>query len=358
MGFRFFRRVKILPGVSINLSKSGASVSVGPRGAKVTVGPRGTRGTVSLPGTGMSYSETLSTPGRSRAKAAAPRTAARTSKATAAAAAVPAPETAASLNPGFFARLVLSAEETAFVEGCRCWVEGDQVAAARALAGGAEQLADAALLLGYLHLQARDWAGAARALLQARARAADLGRLFHKYGIAAELALPVAPTLTAMVSPGEAAVLLGLVEAYQGQGDWRSAADCLQALQAMAPDDPLLRLSLAELYLEANPADAATARYVLSLSEGQTPADPITRGLWLYRAKAMRVLGLYAAAEETLGQLGRNLARSEPELDLARRHELACLLEAQGQTAKARLEWQRLYAREPNYPDAAQRLGL
>lgn len=46
MGFRFSRRIKVLPGVSINLSKSGASVSVGPRGAKVTVGPRGVTQTV------------------------------------------------------------------------------------------------------------------------------------------------------------------------------------------------------------------------------------------------------------------------------------------------------------------------
>jgi hypothetical protein len=55
MGWRFYRRVKILPGVSINFSKSGTSVSVGTRGAHVTVGPRGTRETVGSPGTGISY---------------------------------------------------------------------------------------------------------------------------------------------------------------------------------------------------------------------------------------------------------------------------------------------------------------
>ena len=54
--FRFSKRIKILPGVSINLSKSGVSASVGPRGAKVTIGKRGVRASVGLPGTGMSYS--------------------------------------------------------------------------------------------------------------------------------------------------------------------------------------------------------------------------------------------------------------------------------------------------------------
>ena len=42
MSFRFWRRVKIVPGVTLNLSKSGGSLSFGPRGAKFTVGSRGT----------------------------------------------------------------------------------------------------------------------------------------------------------------------------------------------------------------------------------------------------------------------------------------------------------------------------
>ena len=55
MGFRFYKRINILPGVSINLGKKGASVSVGPRGAKMTIGPNGTRTSVGIPGTGIRY---------------------------------------------------------------------------------------------------------------------------------------------------------------------------------------------------------------------------------------------------------------------------------------------------------------
>lgn len=58
MGFlRFFRRVKILPGVTLNFSRSGVSLSIGPRGFKWTIGPRSERVTVGLPGTGLSYTE-------------------------------------------------------------------------------------------------------------------------------------------------------------------------------------------------------------------------------------------------------------------------------------------------------------
>jgi hypothetical protein len=55
MGWRFQRRRKLLPGLSLNLGKRGASVSAGPRGAKVNVGRRGAQATVSLLGTGLSY---------------------------------------------------------------------------------------------------------------------------------------------------------------------------------------------------------------------------------------------------------------------------------------------------------------
>src|SRR4051812_20007455 len=57
MGFRFRRSIKILSGLRINLSGSGASVSVGPRGFHYTVGPKGTRVTAGIPGTGLSWSE-------------------------------------------------------------------------------------------------------------------------------------------------------------------------------------------------------------------------------------------------------------------------------------------------------------
>ena len=48
----YHRRLSILPGLRLNLSKSGASVSVGHRGAWLTVGPRGRRATTGWPEAG------------------------------------------------------------------------------------------------------------------------------------------------------------------------------------------------------------------------------------------------------------------------------------------------------------------
>jgi hypothetical protein len=55
MGWRFQRRRRILPGVTLNLGKRSAGVSVGPRGAKLSAGTRGIGATLSLLGTGLAY---------------------------------------------------------------------------------------------------------------------------------------------------------------------------------------------------------------------------------------------------------------------------------------------------------------
>ena len=54
VSYRLFRRLRIAPGLTVNLSKSGPSLSIGGRGAHVTMGgARGRRTTVGLPGTGL-----------------------------------------------------------------------------------------------------------------------------------------------------------------------------------------------------------------------------------------------------------------------------------------------------------------
>lgn len=53
--FRLFRRKQLVPGLRLNVSKSGPSLSFGVRGAHVTVGRRGVTRTVGVPGTGVFY---------------------------------------------------------------------------------------------------------------------------------------------------------------------------------------------------------------------------------------------------------------------------------------------------------------
>jgi hypothetical protein len=57
MRLRFSRRLSLIPGLRLNLSKSGASISIGHRGAWYTIGPQGRRVTVGLPGSGLYWTE-------------------------------------------------------------------------------------------------------------------------------------------------------------------------------------------------------------------------------------------------------------------------------------------------------------
>ena len=62
MAFRFQKRIKILPGVRLNISKTGAIWTVGRRGASVTTRDGKLTGNLGVPGTGMSYRKRLDLP--------------------------------------------------------------------------------------------------------------------------------------------------------------------------------------------------------------------------------------------------------------------------------------------------------
>jgi Protein of unknown function (DUF4236) len=63
MGLRFHRVFSILPGVRINVSKSGLSTSVGPRGADVNIERHGVTTNAGIPGTGLSYRQKMGSRG-------------------------------------------------------------------------------------------------------------------------------------------------------------------------------------------------------------------------------------------------------------------------------------------------------
>ena len=61
MGFRFRKKIKIAPGISLNLGKNGiTSATIGKRGASLNIGGKGTKATAGIPGTGLSWTHSLS----------------------------------------------------------------------------------------------------------------------------------------------------------------------------------------------------------------------------------------------------------------------------------------------------------
>src|SRR5687767_1956955 len=60
MAWSYRRRIKIIPGVHLNLSKSGISASIGVKGASLTLGKQGTYLNSSIPGLGIYNRQKLS----------------------------------------------------------------------------------------------------------------------------------------------------------------------------------------------------------------------------------------------------------------------------------------------------------
>lgn len=60
MGVRYRKSVKILPGVRVNISKSGLSTTIGPKGASVNIGEKGVYANAGIPGTGVYMREKIS----------------------------------------------------------------------------------------------------------------------------------------------------------------------------------------------------------------------------------------------------------------------------------------------------------
>ena len=218
MGFRFFRRMKIAPGVTLNLSKSGPSFSFGPRGAKYTVGSRGTRKTVGIPGTGLFYT----TASGFGSKPQAPDDEQTYDLPEEPLQEAPAVPQNRQLTMGFFKRLFTPDDEEAFVDGCRELALGDNDKAHQHLES-APHIADAAYLAGFLAMQEERLDDAERHLLQAAKRHRELGTYFRKYGIASTMHFAVTPEVMAHAEPDLRGVLLALAEVYQAKERWQDA---------------------------------------------------------------------------------------------------------------------------------------
>ncbi len=160
------------------------------------------------------------------------------------------------------------------------------------------------------------------------------------------------------MGPGLRGVLLGLVEVYQRQECWEDAIACLERLQRLEPHDLVVKLSLAELLLDAHPDEKNVCRKVVRLADGIENETPVHTALLLYKARALRGLGLLEAARDTLtSALRRKKGRSE-DLLRAIRYERALVYEDLGQRRRARSEFEKLYAEAPDYLDLVKWLGV
>ena len=339
MSFRFWQRVRLAPGVTLNLSKSMASLSFGPPGAKYTISPLGNRATVGLPGSGLFY--TVHDRKRTGRGGAAP---------------APSVPQRDRLKLGFFQRLMTPVVERRFIDGIRALNDGDQDAALTALEEAGD-LPDAAWMAGMIRLRREEFDRAETHFQHALGMLNDLGTLFAKYEIAAQASLPITKDIFAHVFPRERGTRLALVEIAQLADRSRDAMAHLERLMELDPTDPVVLVSFAELALDT-PDDRALMDRVVHATVQVENETPVDTAILLYRGKALATLDLPDAAIDVL-TLANRRQKDRPEALMRQiRYDRAMLYSQVGRKAQARREFERLYAADPSYEDVAERLGL
>ncbi len=339
MSFRFWRRVRLAPGVTLNLSKSTASLSFGPRGAKYTISPHGNRATAGLPGTGLFY--TVHDRQRAGRGGAAP---------------APSVPQRDRLRLGFFQRLLTPGDEKRFIDGIRALNEGDQDAALAALEEAGD-LPDAAWMAGMIRLRREEFDFARAHFEHALACLSDLGMLFAKYEIAAQASLPITSDIFAHVFPRERGTRLALVEIAQLEARHADAMAHVERLLQIDASDPVVLLSFAELVLDS-PEDRVLMDRVVRATAHVRNETPVDTAILLYRGRALAALGMPDAAIDVFTLANRRRKDRPVGLLHQIRYDRAVLYEQVGRKAHARREFERIYAENTGFEDVRARLKI
>lgn len=346
MPFRFFRRFRIAPGLTLNLSKRGASVSVGPRGARVTMGASGTRVTAGLTGTGLHY--TVLNPHK-KLNSSSNRS-------------VRTPSTAGKIPKlGWVKRLTLSPDARQFLDGWQAWTQNDVESALshlRAVAPDSDAGADAAWSAALLHTQREELDPAISLLQRVLQRPEKLGQTFAQFGLTPSVKLPVTPDVIATMAPTPESVRLLLAEVYQSHGQSEQA---LMTLEDALPNNPVehadsvVLAAFGELAIQTE--HQTDIERFIKLSAPLTNDSPVHTVVLYYRAQALIRIGMHHAALEVLTPALRRTKNRNPELMLNIRHLRAQVYDTLGRGALARADLERIYAQDPSFEGVTEALA-
>jgi tetratricopeptide (TPR) repeat protein len=346
MPMRFRRSVKLAPGLRLNVSKSGLGLSAGTRGARYSVHSSGRRTTsVGIPGTGLGFVSTSTGRTRSRGRTSVVRQ--------------PTPPMDPSKvlpRPGLLSGRV----EKRYHAGVLAYLKGDHAAARSAMEEvvALEPRAMSAHLIAAICIGNLDPSDPAQirhleTLVTSDAPMPD--RLQQKYLPAQMVQLRLKGRITEHISaevpfdPAGASLLLA--EHYQDAGRLEEAIGLVQQLYEANPNDPAIRLSLADLLIADQDYEG-----VVEIAIGVTNDSDIGAAVLHLRGGALFALGHHTAALDTLKEALSKPSR-DAELMKVIRYDRALAYEAAGQRGRAKQDLERIYASDPHYLDVKDRLA-
>lgn len=338
MGFRFFKRVSLLPGVTMNFSKSGPSFSFGPRGLKYTVGPKGTRSTFGIPGTGLYYTTSKSWNKKEQRDGNTQHH-----------------------NPvnsiGAFQQMLMSTEEKQLVRGLQAMLSGNIGEAKEAFRLGSKLL-DSVFMYGYLALGAKSYTEAEDSFSTCFSDINGLGKSIGKIDANFDLLLDITEYIEAPIRLDGRGLGLSMLEALQHQKKHSEAIRLVEELYRAFPKDKVIRLTAIDFIAQSLSSDKEQLNYAIELSNGIGNEEPIDTNILYLRAYVMYRLDLASAAITQLTDALRRTKNRPEEMIMDIRFLRGQILEISGERARARKDYETIFAKDPEYQDIAKRLGI
>jgi len=322
MGFRARKSFKVMPGVRLNLSKTGVGASFGSGPLRYSVHSSGRRTVSARTGIpGVTYQQSVRQSGRTQTPVAAPR-----------------PTLAA--RPGFLA----PKSEKELYKAC---VAQDARAIDAAGTAHADVRLPAYAMAGLLYVN--DDPERARLTLRSAFDAGDPADhpFTQKYLSALRVLVPIAEGVTAQQFIDRDAIGLTLAELLQAAGKISEAIEVVEHLEPSF----VAAVSLAELY-----SLAERHKDVIDLTDRVQNEDDASALLLTYRGRAFRLEGLHDAAHEALKEALRSRSRM-PEVRHLALSERAANYAAQGKKAMARKDLERILAEDSTYPGVTEALA-
>jgi tetratricopeptide (TPR) repeat protein len=325
-GFRMRKSIKLVPGVRLNVSKSGFGISAGGPGARYSIHSSGRRsvslGSGIIPGV---YYQDSKGGGRSRrggGRSLSPAAPPITPK------------------PGFLAP-----------RGEKELYKAVKAQDAQAIKRVGEAHPDFRLpsySLAGLFLLESEPSESERLLEEAFATGRDPGTdKFIVTYLRTQLTLSIAEGVTAELPVNRDAVGLALAELKQDHQDLSGAIEVVEQLEPTAYS----AVSLAELYAQSGRWDD-----VIELTDGIKNEDDASALLCVFRGQAFREQGFHDAAHEALKEALRARSRAAPIRHLALAQRAQNYL-AQGKKAQARKDLERILAEDSTYEGVRERLS-
>lgn len=341
MGWGFRKSINIIPGVNLNLSRSGPSISLGPKGMKYNINSRGSRVRCSIPGTGIYYTKNL------RSKTNTNRNVPTNASSHQSGNKINNPNDNGLKNLGFFEKLSLTNDEKQFLEGLKEFVNGNLNNAKEKLSGC--NSVDSYFLRGFIELGNGEFESAKNDFKMCLSSGDALGKTISKFSNEIELILDVTEYIEVPIMPDKRGLYLCLVECYQKTKGLSEGINLLYELQNKNVSDKVIALSLIDFIALEDNVENNDLLKVVDLTNGLENENVIETNISYLRGYLFYRLDKLSLAIAELTKITRKTKDRPEKLILDIRFLRGQLYEEDGQVAKAKKDYEFVYMKDNNY---------